>query len=200
MVDDEYQSYDPFSSTAGLAHTASLWQGHRSDKPRSLDMEAQSSSSSSGSHYRHSPPTHSEPRTHARNLPLDRRFKPITETTRAQKTHVVPLDAGTLAVSGGYGSLATSEDLRAAGPERRGLMGRFLRSVGLQKKPNRRLRRAAADAPLIHDGNMDSASDGGEVDLDVDEDEEEVEMERLAVPGLLRPMFPIRATSIRRLE
>lgn len=181
MVNDEYQPHSASSSTTTLAqssppqHLQQLWTKYESSpptdvKPRSLDMESTQSSqySASSSSHQTTPTT----RPHPRHLPLDRRFKQITESSRAKKTHVLALDAETLEAFGGYGSLANPADTHG---ESRGVVGRFLRTLGLQKKSTSLPRAGRANSTFgagsrvrdeAENDDFDPDSDGGEMDID----------------------------------
>lgn len=70
--------------------------------------------------------------THVRHLPLNRRIKRTPESSRANKTHLVSLDASSIEAFGGYGMPADAEYWRLAGRDRRyGAIGRFLQTLGL---------------------------------------------------------------------
>lgn len=195
MVDDDDHPHSAFSSTTTLAqssspqHVQQLWTKYESPSPptdvkaRSLDMEStpSSSSSSSASSSRHQTASSTGP--HPRHLPLDRRIKPITESSRAKKTHVVALDAETLEAFGGYGSLANPAGARG---ESRSVVGRFLRTLGLQKKSTSLPRVGRANHSF--DAGSRARDEAENDDVDTDSDRGEASIDIRGAPGLDVPV------------
>lgn len=189
MVDDEDHPHSAHSSTTTLAHPSSPqyaqqpWTKYATPplpadvKARSLDMVPTPSSSSSASSS--SPQTASATRPHPRHLPLDRRIKPITESSRAKKTHVVALDAETLEAFGGYGTLANPASTRG---ENRGVVGRFLRTLGLQKKSTSLPRAGRLNNSFDAGYRARDEAENDDVDSDTDAGETVVDIRR--APGL----------------
>lgn len=131
VVGDDSHPQSAYSSTTTLATQSSSQYAHPHHSPKN-----EHASFSNGKASLDIPPSSSlaeSSRVHPRQLPLDRRFKPTSEKSRAKKTHVVALDAESLEAFGGYGSLASPADTRRGAGGNRTVVGRFLRTLGLRK-------------------------------------------------------------------
>ena len=101
----------------------------------------------------------SPPPDHPRHLPLDRRIKAATESSRAKKTHLISLDPSSIEAFGGYGTLAGPDYWRQAARERRyAVFGRFLQTVGLRtnKIAPRQTESSFEDGTRVADAYEDS--------------------------------------------